>query len=132
MQVNRVIDSERGFVFTTITGEITVGDVLADIERLAAQPSYRPEMPGIVDMRQATTHMTAEQIEQIAQTLKKRPNVVSHTRRALLVSSDLLYGLYRMFESFADENPTEYRVFRDENEARAWIGAVPVPKITPA
>lgn len=121
MHTTRIIDQDRHAVYTTVTGEITLEEIRADMVQLAAEPLYSPDMPGIVDMRNATVRLTNDELRQITDALKKSPRVVSRTRRALLVGSDAVEGLYRLFATLAADGRTEYRVFRDENLARDWI-----------
>ncbi len=47
-------------------------------------------------------------------------------RIAVVVTTDLQYGLTRMYESFHGETPhAAIAVFRDEAEARAWLEVPP-------
>jgi len=121
MDVTRTLDPEKKILYTTITGQITLAEVRADMIRLITVPGYDPGMPGIVDMRGATAGLTSDELRQIAETVKSSPKVVSAARRALLVGSDLMYGLYSMFAAFASDGTTEYQVFRDEKKALAWL-----------
>ena len=121
MQVHRTIDEIKGIVCTTITGEISLRDIQADMARLASEPSYRPQMRGLIDLRQATSLMSTDEMLTLTQLIKSSPRTVSGARRALLVGSDLMYGLYRMFESFSSGGTVHYHVFFDENEARQWL-----------
>jgi hypothetical protein len=121
MEITRHIDTDKRIMYATVTGEITLDDVRADIERLVTQPVYPPGIPGLIDMRNATSQLRADEIQRLAYMVKSHGDVVGRTRRALLVSNDLLYGMYRMFAAYVADGPTEYRVFRDEDEARRWI-----------
>jgi hypothetical protein len=121
METTRFVDTEKGIVVTTVTGKITVAEVRADMVRLPAHPNYTPDMPGIVDMRGATAGLTSDELRQIADAVKSSPKTVKDARRALLVSTDLMFGLYRMFATFASDSSIEYQVFRDEKLAHAWI-----------
>jgi SpoIIAA-like len=121
MDTTRFIDTKKGIVYTTVTGELTLKEVRADMENLTADPSYRPTMPGLVDLRGVTKLLTTDEITQLAETIRSSPRVVAHTHRALLVGSDLSFGMYRMFEALSTGGSVEYRVFRDEAEARAWV-----------
>ncbi len=121
MQISRSIDPQKRIVHTIVTGEITLNEIRADMMRLACNSSYTPDMPGLIDMRNATARLSADEILELSMVIKANPHVVRFTRRALLVNSDLMYGLYRMFESFTSDGSAVYRVFRDEQAARAWI-----------
>ncbi len=121
MEVSRTIDPEKYFIYTRVTGNITLAEIYEDMARLAAEPLYRPDMPGIVDMRHAMVKLTADELRQLTDELRRRPKVVARTRRALLVGSELAFGIYRMFATLAMGGWTDYRVFRDEQAARDWL-----------
>ncbi len=124
METKRFIDVEKGIVYITVTGPITLTEIKEDLAQLAAATSRQPGMPRLIDLRGATSHLTKEETAQLADLVKSSPRAVSKTRRALLVGSDLSFGMYRMFESFAAGGAVDYRVFRDEAEARAWLEEV--------
>jgi len=121
MHVERTIDADRHTIYTTITGDFTLKEVYDDIARLTALHDYSPDMPGIVDMRNANALLTPEEIRQLTAKIKKSPRTVARTRRALLVGSDRMFNLYTAFAAMAGEGMTDYRVFRDEQEARDWV-----------
>jgi len=121
MQISRTIDAAKHIVYATVTGEITVAEVRADLMRVASQKDHQPTLPGIIDMRRATTHITTEEIQQIAGFVTAHPKVVRSTRRALLVETDVMFGLYRMFTAYAGNGSVEFEVFRDERKALEWV-----------
>jgi len=47
--------------------EVTAGDVLGFFEAIERDPSYRPSMNGLVDMRGASVLLGAERIRELAQ-----------------------------------------------------------------
>ena len=54
--------------------------------------------------------------------LSTQPLVLSPTsRRAVVVPSDLGYGMARMYEMLRDERGGVVRAFRDLAEARRWV-----------
>ncbi|MDJ0710745.1 MAG: STAS/SEC14 domain-containing protein [Woeseiaceae bacterium] len=62
---------------------------------------------------------TAAEIRQIAARVKKK---WPHAERvAFVAADDLTFGLARMFEAFREEEGFLTKVFRDEEEARAWL-----------
>jgi hypothetical protein len=42
-------------------------------------------------------------------------------RVAVLVSSDTVFGLFRMLQALVDGSPLELCVFRDPAQANAWL-----------
>ena len=121
MEVVRSIDQEKQVVYTTITGKITFAGIRAEMTKLPTTPGFNPDMPGLIDLRQATVSLTGDEIRQIADAIKANAKTYRGARRALLIKSDLMFGLYRMFAIFASDSEAEYRVFRDENQAHAWL-----------
>lgn len=121
METTRTIDPDKHFVYTTVTGNITLDEIRADMARLVAEPLYVPDMPGIVDMRNATVNMTPDELRLLTDEIKKSPRVVARTRRALLVSTDRMYDFYCRFTSLAEGGRVEYRVFREEHSAHDWV-----------
>jgi len=47
------------------------------------------------------------------------------TRIALVVARELHYGIGRMIEVYARPTDFRFRVFREEDEGRAWLDAAP-------
>jgi len=121
MQIHRTKDRVDGIIRTTITGEISLGDALADMARRADDPSYDPQMPTLVDLREAHSNMTADEVVSLTQTIKNNPQRAGGGRRALLVNTALMRGLARMFAAFAEDGPVHYQLFDDEAKARAWL-----------
>ena len=121
MEVVRSIDPEKQIAYTTITGKITLAEIRAEMAKLPTLPGFNPLLPGLIDLRQATVALTGDDIRQIADAIKARPDTFKGTRRALLVNSDLMFGLYRMFATFASDSEAEYRIFREEKQAHEWL-----------
>ena len=65
--------------------------------------------------------LSAEEIGKLA--ARGREHWPIACRVAYLAGDDLAYGLLRMFEVFREQENYETRVFRDEDEARAWLKA---------
>ncbi len=126
MPATYAIDKQRRLVITTGSGRITLADALAHQEKLRKDQDFDPSFSQIMDLTQVIEFaLEANDIRRIAQT-----TIFSReSRRAIIASSDLVYGFGRMFEilrEIAGENGI--RVFRDLDEALDWI----LPKSTSA
>jgi hypothetical protein len=78
-----------------------------------------------VDVRAVSKiDLSVEDLEQLT-----TPTLFERTsRRAILVSSDLQFGVGRMAEAFSEmRGRTRVRVFRDAQEAFAFLGIGGVP-----
>jgi hypothetical protein len=72
-----------------------------------------------MDLRQAHgQNVTSAGVRALA----ARPLVLSlASRRAVVVPSDLGYGMARMYEILGDKRGGATRVFRDYGDARRWV-----------
>ena len=112
---------EGDFLFTTIEGETGYQDVKGYLDTLCADPLFRPGMPGLIDCRGVTSLFSIHDLRQTAADAKSRPEMQVPGRAAVLASSNLVYGLLRMYEVFNEGNPAEIRVFRKPEEALVWL-----------
>jgi hypothetical protein len=113
------IDKQRRLVITTGLDQLTLAEGLAHQERLLKDPDFDPSFSQIMDLTRVTmSDIGAGDIRKLAER-----NIFSpESRRAVVVSSNLVYGFGRMFEMLretAGENGI--RVFRDLDEAVDWI-----------
>jgi hypothetical protein len=113
------IDNERRLVMSTIAGVFTLADGLAHQEKLLKHPDFDPGFSQLLDCTHvARVELTPEDVRRLAQTSIFSPDA----RRAILVESDLAFGLARMFvifrESFGEKG---IRVFRNLDEALYWV-----------
>jgi hypothetical protein len=112
---------EGEFLFTNIEGETSFDDVRLYLDRLLEDPRFRPGMPGLIDCRRVRSVFSILDLRRTADESRKRPQMQVPGRAAVLASSNLIYGLLRMYEVFNEGNPSETRVFRKLDEAIAWL-----------
>jgi len=119
MPASYEIDKQRRLVISTISDPATVADALAHQEKLLKDEDFDPSFSQIIDC----THFTGASLEaNDIRKLAEKTVFSSESRRAIVASSNLVYGLGRMFEILretAGENGI--RVFRDLDEAVDWI-----------
>ena len=82
-------------------------------------PDFSPEFSQLMDFTHVTgVALSAENIR----TLAKATVFSMKSRRAILVDTDLKFGLARMFETFRDFHGEKgIRVFRNPDDALAWV-----------
>jgi hypothetical protein len=112
---------EGDFLFTTIEGETGYADVKAYLDGLMADPGFRPGMPGLIDCRRVKSLFSIADLRRTAHDARRRPQLQVPGRAAVLASSNLIYGLLRMYEVFNEGSPSQIRVFRKPEEAMAWL-----------
>lgn len=119
MPAHYKIDKERRLVMSTMFGVATLADGLAHQEKLRKDPDFDPSFSQLMDFTHVVKiEITAEDVRTLAQQSIFSPD----SRRAMLVSSDLAFGLSRIFEvlreSFGEQG---IRVFRNLDDALDWV-----------
>ncbi len=118
------IDGDREVVWVGGTGEVTAADLAREAVGLLENPDYAPHMNALWDLRGMTLTGGIEALRALAE-LVSTPGVIQEKSRvALLVGPDRDYGLARLYQTRTEASPVEYRVFRDADEARGWIGVL--------
>jgi hypothetical protein len=119
MPASYEIDKKRRLVISTCLDPLNLADGLAHQEKLLKDPDFDPSFFQIMDLtRVSFSGMEASDLRELAER-----NVFSaQSCRAIVVSSNLVYGFGRMFEIHR-ENAGEHgiRVFQDLDEAVDWV-----------
>ena len=113
------IDKERRLITSTASGVITLPEIWAHQEKLDRDPDFDPSFAQLLDVTQVTKlKLSSEDVRRVAEsnTLSTNP------RLAIVATSNLVYGMARMFQIFREMKGEEKtRVFRDRDEALAWV-----------
>jgi hypothetical protein len=114
------INPARHVIYTRMWGSVTMADFLAVRSTLTADPQFDPSFSHISDLRDcAPLDVSASDIGQLASRAARKPS-----RRAIVVSHDVTFGLARMYElrrQLVDPSG-QIQVFRTLPEALTWLG----------
>ena len=106
-----------------VTEQLSVPEYTETMEAFMASEDFRPGMPGIWDFRTIPGHeVTTADIQAVAsynETIAGKRG--STWRVAIVVSSDLAFGLGRMFQAYCNAAPNEVMIFRSMEEAEGWV-----------
>jgi hypothetical protein len=110
---------ERRLIRTRWQGRIDAVAYGEADDALREHPRFDASFDQLVDLREIqASDLSAAEIQKFVD----RPPVFSpSSRRALVVSTDLTFGLARMFEQMRVELAGRIRVFRDLNDAERWL-----------
>ena len=84
-----------------------------------ASEGFDPNGVELWDLSAVTVDLTTPQVKQLAARARRKSN--RPKKVALLVSSDLSFGMLRMYAAFRDEGQVELNVFRDVDVATQWL-----------
>ncbi len=120
-QIQTTTDKDRDTTLLVVTGTVTSEDVIRGLRDFYATTCTSKALWDF-----SGSNLQDARLEQLAAVLAAA-KAYAHLRRggktALVVPSDLGFGLARMYESMAElkNHPVEHGVFRSRAEALAWL-----------
>jgi hypothetical protein len=127
MAVRDRFDAEANLLLVTFEG--TVGD--EDLLKYARHALEGAEVPSghdeLIDLSSVEDggEITSQALRRVAGMFTRTDQTPERTRVAIVATTDVHYGLSRMYQAFRSESPLDLRVFRDIDQARAWLGLPP-------
>jgi len=119
MHWHHEVDIPNRVVRARVEGTLTDADLIECDNALRNDPDFDPAYRLLLDLTSADWDaVTANGVRALA---ARPPLFASSARRALVVHSDLGFGMSRMFELLRESRPDEFRVFRSIEEAAAWL-----------
>lgn len=119
MRLTIRVEHPRRVVICAVTGEVTDEDILRGERELRDHPEFDAAYNQIVDLRGVDgSRVTAQGVR----ALVEQPAIFSsQSRRAIVVSDEVAYGLAQSYEKMREENLSRVRVFRELGEAWEWL-----------
>jgi hypothetical protein len=119
MRIERKIDAAARVVILEVSGDLGDPELLGLAEELEKAPEVEADFSLLMDLREASgKNVTSAGVRALA----ARPLVLSAaSRRAVVVPSELGFGMTRMYEMLREERGGAPRVFRDYDAARRWV-----------
>ena len=112
--------TQEGIFLLTCTGDLTSAEYARVVRELWAHPAFAPGARVLWDLREGTLRWSKEEVRAQARFLEaERPKV--ETLVAVVVDSDVSFGLTRMIGGHIDGIPVEISPFSDFDAALAWL-----------
>lgn len=121
------IDAKECLIRTLCIGNVTLAEVVAHFQELAADPACPGLLDVLLDLRTIDSLPHIGQLEAVTRELRKVQSKVRFGPCAIVVERDAAFGVFRMFEVMAQDYFTAIRVFRSALEAEAWLAAERLP-----
>jgi hypothetical protein len=113
------IDAARSLILSRAWDVLTGADLIRHARTLASDPGFKPDFNQLCDFRDVTeVRADAAAIRELA---ALNP-FGSGARRALVVSTDVVFGMARMYQILTEPAPDVFEVFRDFDQALKWLG----------
>lgn len=118
------IDPDRRLIVVTYIGAVTFADIVATQQMARADPAFDPAFGVLMDGLHADfSALTAQDLAKIA----SRTPSSQGGRRAIVVNTQLNYGLARMFGSISETQGRNFPValFDNLEDALRWLNEPP-------
>lgn len=122
MSIHYFRDQARDWLVTTADGLVTLDDINAHLN--LEERNRDLSRPELIDARNATTNITADQVRRLAQRAAEMLSRVRLGPTALVTTNDVVFGMTRMYLVFAERAGAVVEVFRDIDAANAWLARV--------
>lgn len=122
MPITWHIDEDAGLVTVRVDGLLTLEDAREALTELYAQPSYRPPIVDLWDLRCAQIDSGPGDVQAIVRFIEGRRGDRGTNQTALVVGSMVDFGISRMYQAHAEASlPISVRAFTQLDEAYAWL-----------
>jgi len=119
----RIQFAEDGSCMTvTAWGTAEVQGFIAYLLEAVAHPSWRPDIPALMDFRNLDIGtLGSADMQRLADLHRPHTHEMAAGRIAVVVTKPEAYGMVRMWESFAHQMHLTHNVFYALEEAEDWL-----------
>ena len=117
------IDANERLIRTQCTGPVTLAEVVAHFQELAADPACPNFLDVLLDLRTIESLPHSGQLDAVTRAVRKVQSKVRFGVCAIVVERDAVFGVFRMFEVMAQDHFTAIRVFLAAAPAEAWLAS---------
>jgi len=111
---------EDQLLIITTEGDFQPQDLQATFKQVFSDPDFKPGIKILVHDLDSVFVPTPQQIETGAKNIEEIIKKFS-TKMAIVVSSDVNYGMGRMMEIFCEQRDMDVRVFKELENAKIWL-----------
>jgi len=121
MTIQYQIDRSTRRITTRVFGEVTIDEVLEHLDEFLEDPSYEPGLDALLDLVDCETLLEIEQIRSAAGRVTADLSSLRLGRLAIVVVTDALFGMLRMFHTLSEAAFSDAQIFRDRDQALQWL-----------
>ena len=118
MPCGYTIDLARSLVLSRGWDLVTDRELLAHVRTLTSDPRFARDFRQLVDLRDVTDVQIT--VSTIRDMVRLNP-FGAGARRAVVITSDVVFGMARMYQILSDDSPDELLIFRKIDDALRWL-----------
>ena len=118
MAITYSYDAGRKLLETHVSGDVRLSEVDEYFQRVSGEPWF--PAASLTDVREAHASMPSTDVRAIAALLRRLGPVLRGIPLAVLVGSEVAFGLVRMLGLLLDDD-VNVRPFRSAQSALAWL-----------
>ena len=118
MPITYSFDPSEHVIHTLVTGEARLATIREHLNAISAEPWF--PAPAVVDVRLAGTGIPSAEVRSVVDIFRRLGPRLDGAPIAVIVASDVAYGLVRMMEIMLDD-VVSIAPFHDMASARAWL-----------
>jgi len=121
MPIEHKVDPETGVLHVDRWGHINTHDEEHACRERSMDPLFTPGIPVLVDCTRVEPVDSTETVRYVADCVTKNASALKCGPVAIIVSSDVEYGMARMYMAYTELAQPITEVFRDRESALAWL-----------
>jgi hypothetical protein len=123
MSVTLSHNPQKKILYITVIGPLLFEEFSATMEQISHSDEYPPDIPTLWDLRETDIQGWDQTFLKKILRTRKEYGERMHAKVSLIASSDLAYGMGRMFEALSQDaaTPQKIMVFRDFEEGENWL-----------
>jgi hypothetical protein len=121
MPVTYRIDTTKRVIYTQCIGNVTLDEVYDHFRQLKRDPGCLERMDVLLDLSETASIPDSQQIRDVSDQIGRIHQAVRFDACAIVAVSDVLFGMSRMLEVFAEDWFRATHVCRARADAEAWL-----------
>jgi hypothetical protein len=121
MPVTYQIDKAKGIIRTRCAGNVSLKEVLDHFRQLEQDPDCPDRLDVLLDVCDQLTVPKKDELHEVTAAVYGVRGRVQFGMLAIVACTDVMFGMLRMWEVFAERYFGKTCVFRSVSEAEAWL-----------
>ena len=123
MPIEHIVDQNRDMLRVRRWGSVSTHDEDRACVARARDPLVHPGIPVLVDCREVEPPDAVETVRYLADCVAHIAHELQCGPVAILVNSDVAYGMARMYMALTELTHPDTEVFRDLQGAESWLAS---------